>query len=472
MRIPFVGGSFTATSERANTQRTLNAYLEYQRQDDGSSRAIALYGRPGMTLRVTAGASGARGAIVVGDYCYRVVGSVVYRMDSNYALTSCGNLTTNSGMVGLASNGTQVLLVDGTKGWLISGTTLTQITDVDFPDTVTRCAYQDGYFLVVGDGSQRVYWSQDPNSGSAWNGLDFGSAEGAPDDVLAIVSDHRDLWIPGTDSTEIWVNTGNAAAPFQRSGNAFIEAGCAAAWSVVAMNNSVYWLGHGRDGHGMVFRAEGYRPVRVSDHSLEQAISGYATIADAYALTLQFKGHLFYALTFPTADVTWVYDAATDRWFEWSWRDPSTNIQHRWRLGDCVFFGGKHIAGDWETGEIYSLEPDVYTDAGDTITFLRRTQTLNDEGGRLFFEDVEVDMEAGVANADCADPQVMLRYSNDGGKTWSNEKRRSMGAVGEYSKRIRFGPTGAGRNRVWELSVTDPVKRTLFGAWARVAKGG
>jgi hypothetical protein len=204
---------------------------------------------------------------------------------------------------------------------------------------------------------------------------------------------------------------------------------------------------------------------------LEEAIRGYSTISDAFAYCFQMAGHSFYVLTFPTADATWLYDAATDRWFEWLWRDPAENVFHRHRSNCCVFFNGEHLVGDWETGKVYGLDLDTYMDDEDPIRMLRRTQCLNDDGARLFFEEVQIDMETGVANEDCEDPQVMLRYSNDGGHTWSNEKQRSIGQVGQYGARVKFGPTGSGRNRVWELAITDPVKRAVFGAFARVAKG-
>lgn len=473
MKIPFVGAEYVARSLSAGAQRSVNCFMEYQKAEDGTARPVALYGTPGLVLRATASTTVHRGAIRAGSYSYWVVGNTVYRMDSAYALTSCGTIGTSSGRVGIAWNGTQCLIVDGVAGWIVTGTTLAQIVDVDFPNGVTAATCQDSYFLVAGDGSGRAYWCETPNSGTAWNGLDFATAEGNPDNAVGILSDHREVWIPGTETTEIFVNTGDADALFQRSGNAYIQQGAASAATMCAMNNTVYWLGSGKDGQGIVFRAEGYNPVRCSDHSLEEAIRGYSTISDAYAFTFQVAGHSFYALSFPTADATWLYDAATDKWYEWAWRDPALNELHRHRAACCIFFNGEHLVGDWETGEIYALDLDTYTDNGDPIMRLRRTQTAR-SAGRLFFGALTVDMEAGVANADCADPQVMLRYSNDDGHSWSNIKQKSIGAVGEYGKRVKFGPTGSskpGRGRVWELSMTDPVKFAVFGADVDVTEG-
>lgn len=467
MKIPFVGPSYQARSTDAATERSVNVYLE---KNPAPGREWALYGMPGLTLRATAGTSVHRGAIRMGDLTFFVAGNTVYKMTTAYVVTSLGTIGTSSGRVGMATDGNEVLIVDGVSGWIATSGALTEIADVDFPDGVTQAKCLDSYFLVAGDASQRVYWNETPGTGTAWNGLDFGSAEGAPDNVVAIEVDHRQLWVAGEQTTEIWENTGDVDAPFQRAGNAFMEQGTAAPWSLCKVDNSVLWLAKSESGEGVVVRAEGYSPVEISSPALATAMRGYSTIEDAFSYPFLLDGHTFYVLSFPTADATWVYDAATSAksgqpvWTEWLWRDPATNEFHRHRSAWHVFNGRKHLVGDWETGEVYTLEPEVYTDAGDAIKRLRRTQTLTNAGKRLFFGDLVIDMETGVANADEASPEIMLRYSNDSGHTWSNEKIESIGATGEYGKRVKFGPTGSGRNRVWEISLTDPVEFCLFGA--------
>jgi hypothetical protein len=471
MRIPFVGPSNTARSYNAAVERAVNCYLE---KNDDPDRPWVLYGTPGMTLRATLGVAAPRGAIEMGSLTYWVSGNTVYKMTSGYVATSLGTIGTSTGRVGMATNGTEVLIVDGNKGWLATSTTLTEIVDVDFPDGVTVALYLDSYFLVFGDGTQVVYYNETPGSGTAWNGLDFGSAEGSPDILRGGVVDNRTAWLVGSRSAELWRTTTDAAAPIQRMDGMFIEQGTASGWTVAKLDNAVYWLSESENGDGVVLRSGGSSPERVSTHSLEAAISGYATISDAFAFSVIFQGHSWYVLTFPTADATWVYDAATSQWTEWLWYDEANNEFHRHRAVCHVFANRKHLVGDWETGEVYSLELDVYKDAGDTIKRLRRTQTLRKGAGRLFFGDLDIEIETGVANADCAAPQVMYRYSNDDGHSWSNEKIRSIGATGEYGKRVKVGPTGAtktGKGRVHELSMTDPVKFALFGADVNVEAG-
>ena len=264
-RVPFVGPAYEARSLNADAQRAVNCYLE---MDNASPRApIALYGTPGLVRRLTLPTYPVRGCINGGTYSYWIAGNTVYKVDSSYAYTALGTIGTNSGELGLASNGAQVLIVDGSAGYLINLTTfaLSTITDADFPNGVKRCTYQDGYFIVSAkDGSPSFWINQTAYDGATWDALDFASAEGAPDNTIGIISDHRELWLFGDLSAEVWVNTGSSDFPFQRSGNTFIEHGCAAGGTVAKADNTVFWLGADDKGHGIVWRANGYTPMRIS----------------------------------------------------------------------------------------------------------------------------------------------------------------------------------------------------------------
>lgn len=472
MKIPFVGPAYQARSINVDAQRSVNCYLE---MDNASPRApVALYGTPGLTAKVTFAGStgGVRACIHDYNVMWFVVGDEVYHVTAGYVATLWGTIATSSGPCSMAFSGDQVLIVDGVGGWYITNIAVVAISDVDFPNGVTTVSYQDGYFIVAGDGSGRFYIS-DLNDGSSWVGTEYATAEGSLDNIVGMISDHRELWLLGEDSAEVWINTGNAGFPFERSGNGFVQTGVMSAQTLAALDNSFFWLGRDNRGFGMVWRMNGYTPVRVSNHAIENAIQGYAVVSDATAYSLQVEGHSWYVLTFPTADKTWVFDAATGQWFEWLWRDSSGDL-HRHRSSCHVFFNNTNLVGDWETGVVYAVEMDTYTDNGAAIKRLRTTTCQDSpDGARNFYQDLQVDMETGVGTASGAGvaPELSMRYSNDAGHTWSSAKTRSMGAAGEYGRRVKFGPSGAGRNRVWEISTTDPVKFAVLGAYSRFTKG-
>lgn len=464
VKIPFVGPSYTARSSNADAQRTLNCFVE---MSNASPRApLALYGTPGLRKVATLATGPVRGCLSEGGFAWVVAGGTVYRVSTAYAVTTVGTMGTTTGAVGMASNGSEVIIVDGSGGYLVTVATATMatISDADFPNGVRQAAYQDGYFVVTGDGSQSFYISGLLNGG-AWDGLDFASAEGSPDSTVGVISDHRELWLFGANSAEVWVNTGNNDFPFERSGNTFVEHGCASAGSIAKLDNTVFWLGADDRGTGIVWRADGYSPLRISTHATEFAFAGY-TLGDAVAFSYQQEGHGFYVLHFPTDGKTWVYDAATQLWHERAYREAATGVLSQWRANCHTMLGGLHLVGDCEDGRLYVLDPDYFSDDGDPILRLRTAQTQEQLQTRIFYSELQIDMETGVglATGQGSAPLLMMRYSNDGGHTWSNEKTATVGAVGEYGARCRFMRLGAGRNRVWEISMTDPVRFAVLGA--------
>jgi hypothetical protein len=477
---PFIGEAYTSRSSNVNAQRCVNMYPEV---DETGKHVIALYGTPGLTLKVTCAAGAAvRGMYATAAVLYIVCGAKLYSCTTGYALTERATLNTSSGVVRFAENPTQVMLVDGADGWIITKATnvATVISDVDFATAPTHVSFIDTYFIVNDSGTQRFYISSQ-NDGTAWDALDFSSADGAPDNNFAVFADHRELWLFGDESTEVFYNSGNDDFPFDRIQGAFIEQGIAAPHSVAKIDNSIFWLGKSRQGQGIVWRAEGYTPKRVSKHSIETAIQGYGTISDAIGWSQQHDGHSFYWLTFPTASKTWVYDAATRMWHERAYREPADSTLIRHRANAYAFFGGEHIVGDYEDGRIFELDSSVYADDGDEMLALRASQYFHDKEAlaEIYHHRFQVDIESGVglASGSGSDPQIILRWSDDGAHNWSNEHYAdvgsfaAIGAIGEYRRRAIWNRLGKSRARVYEVSITDPVKRVFIAANVRATKG-
>ena len=486
MKIPFVGPAYVDRSVRANYARCINYYLEVDRQ---AKQPLALYGTPGLTTKATAtAASVVRGMRVVGSNLYVVSGSKLYRYNTSYAETELGTLNTSTGVVSMADNLTQLMLVDGTDGYIVtlSSGAFAVISDGDFPANPVRVDFIDSYFIVNNSGTQDFYISSLAD-GSTWDALDTAAKEGFPDDIVSLIADHRELWLFGERSTEVWANTGNPDFPFERISGAFIEHGIAGAHCVTKADNSVFWLGADDRGRGIIWRANGYSPVRVSTHAIETAIQGYSTISDCIAFTQQQDGHTFVWFTFPTADVTWVYDAAASAdmgmpvWHQRAYTNPGDGVFKRHRANAYAFFNGEHIVGDHTNGKLYELDLAVYADAGDTLTSLRGSPHIWDkeDQARMFHHHLHIDIEAGVGlvSGTGSDPQIQLRWSDDGGHTWSSwhyadiGSFAAIGSVGEYKKRARWNRLGSARDRIYETQTTDPVKRVIVGATLHATKG-
>lgn len=467
MKTPILGSTYVARSTNAADARMVNLFPEIV--PEAGKEPAFLQRAPGLALLATIGLGPIRGLWSFGGYGYVVSGNQLYKLTNTYTATPLGSVA-GTGPVSMADNGTQLFIATNPNGYIYNAATniFSRITDPDFPGAVT-VGFIDGYFVFNEPNSQKL-WVTSLLDGLAIDPLDFASAEGAPDDLISVIVDHREIWVFGTNSTEVWYDAGTADFPLQRIQGAFNELGCAAPYSVAKMDNSVFWLGADARGRGIVYRANGYTGQRISTHAVEWHIQQYGNLSDAVAYTYQQDGHSFYVLIFPEANTTWVYDASTQAWHERAGWVNGEFTRHR---SNCqMLFNNEVIVGDFENGNIYAFDLDVYADNGSIQKWLRSWRALptgQNNLKRTAHHTLQLDCESGVGLnlGQGEDPQVMLRWSDDGGHTWSNEHWSGMGKIGQYYRRVfwrRLGMTLKLRDRVYELSGTDPVKIAIMGA--------
>ena len=430
---------------------------------------------------------------------YVVSGVEVYKLTGLTSTPLLLGKVSGTGPVSIADNGTQIFFACNGPSYIYNEVTnvFAPISDPDFPGALT-VGYLDGYFVFNEPNSQRI-WVTALLDGTDIDALDFASAEGSPDGLVAVNIDHREAWLFGSDSVEVWYNAGLPDFPLTRIQGAFNEIGCVATFSVAKLDNTLFWLGTDARGQGIVYKANGYSGQRVSTHAVEWQIQQYGNISDAIAYTYQQDGHSFYVLTFPSANATWVYDAATQAWHERAGWNNGSFMRHR---SNCQCnFGGNTVVGDFQNGNIYTLDLDVYADNGQIQRWLRSWRALptgQNNLKRTAQHSLQLDAQAGALLAPVSEavqlitedgfglitesenilidetallfnppPQFMLRWSDDGGHTWSNEHWAQGGAVGAYGTRIfwrRLGMTLKLRDRVYELSGTDPIQIAIMGA--------
>ena len=464
-----MGGSYVARSINAADNRMVNLFAEAIPEGSGGKEAGFLLRCPGLRLLATVGSGPIRGLWVTNGVAYVVSGSEFYSLSTSYTATLLGTVT-GTGPVSMADNGTQIFIACNPLSYIynISTAVFAQITDVDFPGAGS-VGYLDGYFVFNEPNTQK-FWVTSLLDGTSVDPLDFASAEGYPDDVVALIVDHREVYLFGNNSVEVWYDAGTPDFPLARVQGAFMEVGCEAAYSVAKLDNSVFWLGSDARGRGIVYRANGYTPARISTNAIEYAIQSYGNITDAIGYTYQQDGHPFYVLIFPSANATWVFDVSTMLWHERAAFQDGEFLRHR---SNCqMSFNDEIVVGDYEDGRVYAFDLDVYADDDQIQKWLRSWRALatgQNNLKRTAHHSLQLDAQTGVGLNDGqgSDPQVMLRWSDDAGHTWSNEHWRSMGAIGGYGYRTiwrRLGMTEKIRDRVYEVSGTDPVKIAIMGA--------
>lgn len=468
MIIPFATQSYKSQSLPISAQRVVNCYAEREPQD--AKTPVAVIELPGLINFATCGSGPIRGMRVMGGLLYVVSGGTLYSVTSAGVATSLGGTVGGSGFVLMIDNGTQVLILNGVNGYIYSVVGGFQvITDPDFNPS-TSAAFFDNYFVLSWDGTNKFFLSASLD-GTTYPSLDFASAEVAPDNVVAVVNQQENLLIFGQQTIETWYDAGTVNFPFQRIDGATIERGCAAALSPVKEDNSVFFLGDDL----VYYRLDGTTPRRVSTHALEAAWRGYSVVSDAYSYSYTWEGHKFIVLTFPTGNATFVFDISTGLWHERESWDMNDNSFGRWR-GSCVAnIFNKILVGDAFSGQIGYHDPNTFIEFGNTMRALMVGPSLNQDRKRLFFYDFELDMETGVGNTvdPGSNPQVMMDWSDDSGRTFSVPQAwRALGAIGQYKQRVRWaGQLGQSRDRRFRVQISDPVPRRVIAARIDIAPG-
>jgi len=351
-----------------------------------------------------------------------------------------------------------------TNAWASAGTATREAVDI----STTSVVFIDGYFLLSQTDTDR-FWLTGLYDGTTIDPSDFATAEGDPDRIQALIADQRELFMFGERTLEVWYNSGDTDNTFQRFQGGFKQTGCVAKFSPARVDNNIYWLSRDERGQGQVVKlGEGYAPSVVSSPAIAYQISTYSKIDDAFGYAYQHEGHEFYVITFPTAKVTWVYDASTQEWHKRGHTIDST-FPNRERYNCHVFAFGEHLFGDFSSGAIYKLDSTVGTIDSTRIPRERTSATIGEEESRIRISSLQLDMEEGIGDPNVStDTSMWMSWSKDGGHVYSDEISRSAGDSGDYKRRLMWRRLGHARNWTFKLRTWTPNPHVLKGLYAKL----
>lgn len=478
MRLPLNSAAYQSRSVIANAQRCINLFPELNSED--APVKYTHYLTPGLDLlSVHEGNTWRCLYRASNGNLYGVLDQGVYSIDTSYVKTLLGTLTTVATTpVSMADNGLCILIVDGSS----SGYTI-NLTDNSFGNVAAvnfygadRVDFLDTYFILNRPGTNQFYISLSQVTaamligGLGFDPLDIAAKIGYPDNISSLIVLHREIWLVGTLTSEVWYNSGAADFTFQAMPGAYIEHGTVAKYSLATQDLSSYWLSQDKQGQAMVMRGSEYIAQRISTHAIEYEISQYETISDAVGMIYQQQGHTFYILQFPSANKTWVYDQSTQLWHQRCYTDDNGNLnRHR---ANCVANAyGQIIVGDYINGNLYAFNLNTYTDntdaaalTGDPITRIRSFPQNVEDGNRVTYQRFVADMDVGDITSSEV-PVVYLRWSDTKGKSWNNYLPQTLGATGEYYSQLQWQRLGYARDRVFELMWSADTKTALNGAF-------
>ena len=484
-RFGFVGPSYTLQSSEVAAEECINWFAETN--ESGAFDAAQVYGgRSFASLKSYYGTPGLkafadltyppRGGIEANGRCFFVTGATFWELAADGTKTNRGAVVNDYTAASLAFNGIQILIVTGGHAYCFTLATnaLVEVTG-QLAGVPVQCDSADTYFIVCFQNSNKFQMSQ-VLDGTTWPGQLVNEVSVFPDNIVSLIVNHRELWIFGNRRSQPYQDTGSAEV-FDPIPGALIETGCAATFSVTRADNSVFWIGQDERGAVIAWRSNGYTPQRVSTHAVEVWLSQQANIASLTAYSYQDRGHLFWVLYVPGADCSWVFDIGENLWHKRAaWVNGKYEPHWSWNHVYCF---GKHLVGDWKTGNVYEMSFSYLDDNGTPIRRLRQTPTVKQELNRVYMSELRVDFDTGLgpqpplvdaSNAPRA-PQAMLRISRDGGKTFGPEHWRSCGMAGQTMTFVRWKRLGQSRRPVFQLVVTDPIQWSIVDAYLELAGG-
>lgn len=342
------------------------------------------------------------------------------------------------------------------------------ITDPGF-EAPSHIAFIDGWLVVNRVGSQAFATSGPVPYTLIFPVLFFALKDSQSDNLQGLQELNRELWLIGERASEIWFNAGGANFAFQRIPGAAPPVGTSAPQSINQVGDSLMWLGRTLQGENIVVQTQQYSWKRASQHGVETALSSYPLVADAFAYSYEDEGHLFYVLTLPTADKTWVFDS-NGTWHERLSYDDVTGQFHRERPNCFMNFQNLRLVGDYQSGEIHHMSRQYFTDDAEPIVCIRRCPHIwsREDRKAQFHPWLEIEFTSGVGlqTGQGENPQAMLRWSVDNGREFGNEHWATLGKAGKRKTRVIWRRLGSGFDRVFEVRYSEPTLRDIAGATA------
>lgn len=475
MRLPIVGPTYRSLSPTASPAECVNWFVETL-QDDNATAPAVLYPTPGFTLlysldpgpiRAIYESYNNRVFVVSGDVLYEVttgVGVVRGPLALNaYPATICGN----------GAAGGQMFITSGGVGYCYN--LATDALTTELASGADMGVYLSNRFIAL-DRALSLIRISDIDDGTGWDPTQFAQRSLASDAWVSEFVTNSELWLIGSQTSEVWSDQGLFPFPFAPIPGAFLNTGTMAPFSVGEIDGILAWVSQDSQGDGVIVRANGYAPERLSTHPVEFAIQTYTDLSDAVAWTYQENGHGFWVCNFPTGDATWVWDTATGLWHQRGYWDPAVGTYQALRVQSHAHtVTTMHLVGDRSTGQVYAMSMDVATDVdGEGIRRSRTFRGVEDEQQYVFYPWLQIQFQAGVGTAtgQGEGPQAMLRFSKDNGRTWGPERWTGIGRIGEFAFRSIWRRIGRARNAVFQLVVSDPVfPLAIIQAIARPERG-
>lgn len=447
MQIPLGLNDWEMPSENISRIRLRNMYLI---DNPYSPDKISRVTRPTLESFTTVGPDPIKGiwrqAGSLENKWLVLSGVTLFSIEENGSYSEIGEIPGTS-IATFSGNIDEVIILRDNRLFSTNGTSIAEVflPDGQLPGAI-NCI--DSVFIISVKDSYRFYW-MNPGE-TAPDPLNFASAERFPDPIVSIGIISDEIWFIGTDSVEVWQPTGDIDAPYTRiNGRSFLN-GCVDDLSLVTTYYQSYpcliWVTDKRE----VVLGQGV-PTKISNIAVEEKLRNGTNFR---AWAFRAAKNDFYVVT--TDETTLVFDLTKKTWAVW---DSYERVNWRAHLG--IQYKDKTYAGDLLTGTVWILG-DGDADAGTSI--IREVSGfVNLSGNQEPCYNVNVRVNSGWSPSYVDEYPVELRWSDDGGFTWSSYREQFFGFKGDYDKDITFRSLGnmSRPGREFEVRFSAPVSFRL-----------
>ncbi len=448
-----IGPSYQLSDRKSAVQRSVNLFLT-QIEGPTEDRPVILRSAPGVVDYLDLGAT-IRNVYNADGRWFVVARTKLYEIVSGAAVER-GTIIDGTDYVGMRHGQNQLVVVAGASGYVLNLTTnaFAPIASAGWRGS-NDVDHLDGYFIFVAPETEQFYISAIDDA-SNLDALDFSSADTQPDNIVVQRVFKRELYLFGTRSTEVWINSGGADFPLSRYNATPIQVGIVGARAQCIAADTIVFVGQTDRGHGYVYQMRGYQPVRISTQAVEEDLNASdVDLTQCRLWTYHVEGNEFVGIEAPGLETSWVWDASTQQWHE-----RARWVSGNWARMDfetVVFFEGQHYAA--KGTKLYTLDQSANTIEGSPIVRERTwPHLISPSMEPTVFRGLELLCTTGYGG------NVTLEVSNDGGYIFGPPLIRSLGVTGRFAQRVRWLGLGSANDRVFRVRCSEAVPFSIYAA--------
>lgn len=200
---------------------------------------------------------------------------------------------------------------------VFDGTTLTQITDPDYPtSTVYGVVCLDQTVYVMNEFGQ--IFGSDLGDPFNWNPLNVIVANAEADYAIALCRQLNYVIAFKAWSTQFFYDAANpTGSPLSDVVNARLAMGLATSGSLAFADNTIYFMGATQQHGRTIQKMEGYTPKYISNQYIDRILNA-DSLEEVYSFVVKSNGHFFYVLALIDSGLTLVFDEVSGEWHIWT----------------------------------------------------------------------------------------------------------------------------------------------------------